>query len=152
MDDPLLVAAVDRLAELLEHLKDQLLIEKFVLSVSLDPLQQVASLAVLHYDEKLLGFVDVDSVIDLHHMLVINPSLNLHLSVSNTKYIYCIMYNDYSRRAVLVSACIMPYMKIQVSLSQILPPNPNTMHMKLSIYSGIKLILRGLWSQICNRT
>ena len=104
MDDPLLVAAVDRLAELLEHLKDQLLIEKFVLSVSLDPLQQVASLTVLHYDEKLLGFVDVDSVIDLHHMLVINPSLNLHLSVSNTKYMYCIMYNGYSRCAVLVSA------------------------------------------------
>lgn len=100
MDDSLLVAAVDRLAELLEHLKDQLLIEKFVLSVSLDPLQQVTSLTVLHYNEKLLGFMDVDSVVDLHHMLVINPSLNLHLSVSNIKYIY----NDYSARAVLVSA------------------------------------------------
>ncbi|MCG8626665.1 MAG: hypothetical protein MJE68_32275 [Proteobacteria bacterium] len=100
MDDSLLVAAVDCLTELLEHLKDQLLVEKFVLSVSLDPLQQVASLTVLHYDEKLLGFMDVDGVVDLHHMLVINPSLNLHLSVSNIKYIY----NDYSVRAVLVSA------------------------------------------------
>ena len=79
MDDSLLMTAVDCLTELLEHLQDQLLIEKFVLSISLDPLQQVASLAVLHHDEKLLGFVNVDRVIDLYHMLVINPSLNLYL-------------------------------------------------------------------------
>ena len=32
------MAAVDCLTELLEHLKDQLLTEKFVFSVSLDPL------------------------------------------------------------------------------------------------------------------
>ena len=38
MDDSLLMAAVDCLTELLEHLKDQFLIEKLVFSVPLDPL------------------------------------------------------------------------------------------------------------------
>ena len=84
MDDSLLMAAVDCLAELLEHLKDQLLVEKFVFSISLYPLQQVASLTVLHYDEELLGFVNVDCIIDLYHMFIINPSLNLYLRIQST--------------------------------------------------------------------
>ena len=84
MDDPLQMAAVDCLTELLEHLKDQLLVEKFVFSISLYPLQQVASLTVLHYDEELFGFVNVDRIVDLYHVFIINPSLNLYLQIQST--------------------------------------------------------------------
>ena len=79
MDDPLLMAAVDSLTKFLEHLKNDLLIEKLVFPVSLDPLEQVASLTELHHDEELLCPGNVDGVVDLHHMFVVNPGLNLNL-------------------------------------------------------------------------
>lgn len=79
MDDSLLVAAVNGLTQLLEHLKDELLVEEIVFPVSLDPLEQVASLAVLHHDEQLLVVGDVDRVVDFHHMFIINAGLNLNL-------------------------------------------------------------------------
>ena len=79
MDDSLLVAAVNGLTQLLEHLKDELLVEEIVFPVSLDPLEQVASLAVLHHNEQLLGVGDVDRVVDFHHMFIVNAGLNLNL-------------------------------------------------------------------------
>ena len=81
MDDSLLVAAVNGLTQLLEHLKDELLVEEIVFPVSRDPLEQVASLAVLHHNEQLLGVGDVDRVVDFHHMFIIDTGLNLNLHI-----------------------------------------------------------------------
>ena len=88
MDDSLLMAAMDSLTKFMEHLKDDFLIEQLVFPVSLDPLEEVASLAVLHHNEKLLGVLYVDRVVDLHHVLVINCGLNLNLN----RYVHVHVY------------------------------------------------------------
>lgn len=59
-------------------------------SVSFDPLEQVASLAVLHNDEQLPSLLDADCVVNLHHMLVVNCSLNLDLHVRES--LECIFF------------------------------------------------------------
>ena len=86
MDYPLLVAAVDCLTKFVEHLKNELLVEQFVFPISLDPLEKVPSLAVLHHDEQLLCLLDVDGVVDLHHVLVIDCGLNLNLEWAENDY------------------------------------------------------------------
>ena len=53
--------------------------EHLVFPVPPDPLQEVATLAVLHDDEQLPGLSDGHCVQDLHNMTVINLGLNLDL-------------------------------------------------------------------------
>ena len=55
------------------------LIEKLVSAVAFDPLLQVASLTVLHYNEHETLLGEGYRVIDFHHMFILKPSLDLDL-------------------------------------------------------------------------
>lgn len=55
------------------------LIEELVSAVAFDPLLQVASLTVLHYNEHEALVWEGYCVIDFHYMFVLQPSLDLDL-------------------------------------------------------------------------
>ncbi len=80
MDHPLLVAAVDGLADLKQHLQDYRLVQCAVLPVPIDPLPKVAPLTVLHYDEQLSCLRHRDGVHDLHDAISVDLCLNLDLA------------------------------------------------------------------------
>ena len=54
------------------------LVDEVVTASTFDPLEEVASLTVLHDDKHLL-FLHYNGVIDLHHLLIFHPSLDFHL-------------------------------------------------------------------------
>ena len=83
MDDPELMAVVHCLAYLLEHLHDQTFVEQLVPTVPLNPLQEVAPIAVLHHYHHTLGRWDWNCLEDLHHVNIVNLRLDLHLWVLN---------------------------------------------------------------------
>lgn len=81
MDDPLLMAMEHCLTDLLEHAEDNGLIQSLVTSVPLNPLQEVASLTILHHYDDPINGGNVDSIKDLDHMDVVEFCLDADLLV-----------------------------------------------------------------------
>lgn len=55
------------------------LVDEVVATSTSDPLEEVASLTVLHDDKHLL-VLHCNGVTDLHHLLILHLSLNLNLT------------------------------------------------------------------------
>ena len=81
MDDLRLVTVIHRPANLLKHLHDDALIQRLVSAISLDPLVQVASLAVLHDDDHAPVRGDADGIVYLDHVRVVYLGLDADLCV-----------------------------------------------------------------------